>query len=279
MNLSKLLIAQSQDEPGWRLNYADHVLANSVMGKNAEEFRNRVWIEKPGERATPMSDLMYQEFELQALQNIVFPQFSGVRALRVYFGFSTETNQIQHFFEPVIIRDPIDAGRGIFDLPLSSPSQFHTDMFDGVLYKIQNKRFVRIDTDSAEMVRFSGMWFNYARYIRFESYLFDAWRLRTFDGSNDTVSCVLPFDIFQDVVADNESQSGFIYSTISLVSNVYRQNVCLTYKKLDDRSKAYSILDVNFRGFSANYSQLCPTRCGKLRATLLDPVNKVYELI
>ena len=279
MELIKLLKTSDSNQFGWSLSYADHVISDATLQKNAETYRDHVWVQAPGERAVPMADVMGEEYNLASLRRMIFPAIPGVKAIRIYTGLDLESKRIHHFFEPVIIMEPINSGRRIFDLPLSSSSQFHSDRFEGTLYKLEDANFVRIDDDEAQLERFITLWNNYLRCIRFESTLFDAWRLRSFDSGSDTVSCILPFDVFISVVEDNGTSSGFIYSTLSLSSTQYRQNACLSCRALVPRIRVYSTADVSFRGFSANYAQLCPARCGRLRATMVDSENRVFELI
>ncbi len=279
MDLIKLLKTSDQNQLGWSLSYADHVISDVNLQKNAETYRDRVWIEKPGERAMPMANVMGEEYNLASLRRMAFPSIAGVKAIRIYTGLDLDTKRVHHFLEPIVILEPIDSGRRTFELPLSSASQFHSDRFEGILYKIEATNVVRIDTDDAQMERFIRLWNNYAECIRFESTLFDAWRLRPFDSGSDTVSCILPFDVFIDVVEDNETPSGFIYTTLSLSSTQYRQNTCLSCRELVTRIRVYSLADLSFRGFSANYAQLCPARCARLKASLVDSANRVFELI
>lgn len=278
MDLIKLLKTSDQQQLGWSLSYADHVISDATLQKNAETYKERVWVEAPGERAVPMANVMGEEYNLASLRRMIFPAIPGVKAIRIYTGLDLETKRVHHFFEPVIIMEPIDSGRRIFNLPLSSASQFHSDRFEGTLYKLEATNFVRIDNDEAQLERFITLWNNYFRCIRFESTLFDAWRLRSFDSGSDTVSCILPFDVFISVVEDNGTPSGFIYSTLSLSSTQYRQNACLSCRELVPRIRVYSLVEVSFRGFSGNYAQLCPARCARLNAILVDPANRVFEL-
>lgn len=279
MNFTDFSISSLQGTPDWKLDYSVHLLSNSTLEKHAFDFKNRIWIRTPEGSTIAMRELMAEEYDVSSLLRMTYPDNNGIKAVRVYFGLNLETNAIHHFFEPVMMRAPRSGTRDIFEIPLSSASQNVSDSFVGTLYKIDNKNVVRIDNVEEEMATFIRMWNNYKDFIRFESYLFDDFRLRLFDEENDTESGILPLDVFSRVARDNESESGFIYSTLSTLTRSYRHSFCLKLNKIEDRTSSFTPSSLTFAGVAANYSQLCPTRCGRLKAISIDSESRTFQLL
>jgi len=226
-----------------------------------------------------MAELMYEEYDVSSLLRMTYPDNNGIKAVRVYFGLNLETNSVHHFFEPVMMREPISVSRDIFDIPLSSASQSISDSFFGTLYKIDRKNIVRIDNNEDELNSFIRMWNNYKDFIRFESYFFDAFRLRLFDEENDTESAILPLDVFSRLATEDESEFGYIYSTLSTSSRSYRHSFCLSNYKVDEIDALFTSSSLLFAGIAANYAQLCPTRCGRLKAVSIDAGSRTFQLL
>jgi hypothetical protein len=279
MNFTDFTISSLQGSPDWNLDYSVHVITNSTLEKHAFDFKKRIWVRGSEGRVSPMAELMFEEYDINSIQRMIYPDSDGIKAVRVYFGLDLSTNRIHHFFEPVMMREPLEGPRGDFEIPLSSASQSHADTFTGTLYKIEDKELRRIDNDATEMRLFITLWNNYKDFIRFESYLLDDFRLRLYDEENDVESGILPLDVFTRVVTDNESTSGYIYSSLSTTGRSYRHSFCLSNYEILQRKTLFTPLSLLFAGAAANYAQLCPTRCGRLKAISIDSGSRTFQLL
>lgn len=278
MNYNDYSISSLQGSPAWKLDYSVHILSNSLLSNQAKEFKNRIWVRTTEGRNIALEELMYEEYDVSSLLRMTYSDNNGIKAVRIYFGLNLETNSILHFFEPVMMREPINVSRDIFDIPLSSTSQNISDSFVGTLYKIDRKNIVRIDNNEDEMNTFIRMWNNYKDFIRFESPVFGAFRLRLFDEENDTESAILPLDVFSRLATDSENEFAYIYSTLSTSSRSYRHSFCLSNYKVDEMEALFTPTSLLFAGVAANYAQLCPTRCSRLKAKIASE-SRTFQLL
>jgi hypothetical protein len=202
-----------------------------------------------------------------------FCQNGKLPAIIVYTGLTKESTgeyKIDYYLGQVYLED--DGSNKQLDIV--GAEKFIAD-FNGPLYKMENSDISLINT-TAERKKAEINCLRYRQSIRIKD-ANDAFQ--SFDRNKDVKFILIPNQIIESLINDNQSIDTFYFSSSCINKNA------INYHSInvspDSPVKARQILKDNnadlisrFRGVAANHSQLCPTKCGKLNYKLTpDPMD------
>lgn len=192
----------------------------------------------------------------------------------IYFGLSTNPSgeaKVEYYLGKVKLIDT-DSNIDTKELNISNTPE-SISQFQGELYKIDNTGNLILLTEPAERDAANQSNAIYKENIRFKTYLTNKWR--NFKNDQDTEYIIYPLQIVQSFLSANQA------STFYICSGLYSPGWKLYYQHSVDFSPILAdaatkiILDddkkliLSFQGKAANFSQLCPTKCGNLNYKII----------
>lgn len=278
-------------QSNWKFDDEDHILDNNQYYDRADLFVSKASIILAN---TPLSFKKIQQ-QLIKLDQLVSACTNYAlntnlqnykEGFRIIYGvdISSDNMEMKYFIQPIIFQAPVNSLGDEFTTTVIPNYNESNTVYDNSAYR--GSRIFEIDKKgNLILIENYG---NFNRQIQFYESSFallDGFIGEYVDSTSykpssyGALSASMPLELIQELCAQNSVTEFYINSGISYDDKVRQvHSIEFSYGKLRNKLLA----NPPFQGYSANFSQLCPTKCNTLKLKDVSDdgsPTRVYKII